>query len=202
MFKLYFFDVKNVLEYKYNIIEGSDIMNIIIFGKNLEVKEGIKTQINDKFAKVGKYLDDDTNVDVTLSERKNMKKVEVTIPVRGHIIRAEEEDMDLFAAIDMAQDTLIRQLIRHKEKLIDSKRTAKEIFEDDYVEEYSYDDEGVQIVRTKRFGIKPMDAEEACEQMDMLGHSFFVFLNADTDEVNVVYKRKGDTYGLIEPELD
>ncbi len=191
-----------MLEYKYNIIEGSDIMNIIIFGKNLEVKEGIKTQINDKFAKVGKYLDDDTNVDVTLSERKNMKKVEVTIPVRGHIIRSEEEDMDLFAAIDMAQETLIRQLIRHKEKLIDSKRTAREIFEDDYVEEYSYDDEGVQIVRTKRFGIKPMDAEEACEQMDMLGHSFFVFLNADTDEVNVVYKRKGDTYGLIEPELD
>ena len=91
-------------------------MNIIIFGKNIEVKEGIKTQINDKFAKVGKYLDEDTNVDVTLSERKNMKKVEVTIPVRGHIIRAEEEDMDLFAAIDMAQDTLIRQLIRNKEK--------------------------------------------------------------------------------------
>ena len=191
-----------MIEYKYQEIEGSDIMNIIIFGKNLEVKEGIKNQINDKFAKVGKYLDDDTKVDVTLSERKNMKKVEVTIPVRGHIIRAEEEDMDLFAAIDMAQDTIIRQLIRYKEKLIDSKRTAKEIFADDYVEEYTYDDEGVQIVRTKRFGIKPMDAEEACEQMDMLGHSFFVFLNADTDEVNVVYKRKGDTYGLIEPELD
>ncbi len=191
-----------MIEYKYKVIEGSDIMNIIIFGKNLEVKEGIKNQINDKFAKVGKYLDDDTKVDVTLSERKNMKKVEVTIKLRGHIIRAEEEDMDLFAAIDMAQDTIIRQLIRYKEKLIDSKRTVKEIFAEDYVEESAYDDEGVQIVRTKRFGIKPMDPEEACEQMDMLGHSFFVFLNADTDEVNVVYKRKGDTYGLIEPELD
>ena len=177
-------------------------MNIIIFGKNIEVKEGIKNQVNDKLKKIEKYLDDDTRVDVTLSETKNIKKVEVTIPVRGHIIRAEEEDMDLFAAIDMAQETIMRQLIRYKDKLIDRKRTAREVFEDDYIEEYAYDDESVEIVRSKRFGIKPMDAEEACEQMNMLGHSFFVFLNADTNEVNVVYKRKGETYGLIEPELD
>ena len=177
-------------------------MNIIIFGKNIEVKEGIKNQVNDKLKKIEKYLDDDTRVDVTLSETKNIKKVEVTIPVRGHIIRAEEEDMDLFAAIDMAQETIMRQLIRYKDKLIDRKRTAREVFEDDYIEEYAYDDESVEIVRSKRFGIKPMDAEEACEQMNMLGHSFFVFLNADTNEGNVVYKRKGETYGLIEPELD
>lgn len=177
-------------------------MNIIIFGKNIEVKEGIKNQINEKMSKFEKYLDEDTNVDVTLSETRNNKKVEVTIPLRGHIIRAEEESTDLFAAIDMAQETILRQLIRYKDKLIDRKRSAKEIFADDYVEEYLYDDEEVKIVRSKKFGIKPMDPEEACIQMDMLGHNFFVFLNADTDEVNVVYKRKGDTYGLIEPELD
>ena len=104
----------------------------------------------------------------------------------------------------MAQETIERQLVKYKNKLVDKKKGYKDDFTVAYIDtDYDEDeDEAIKIVRTKRFGIKPMDPEEACIQMELLGHNFFVFLNAETDEVNVVYKRKGDTYGLIEPEFD
>lgn len=179
-------------------------MKIKIFGKNIEVTEGIKSAVEDKLGKLDKYFVQETRVDVTLSVNRNEQKVEVTIPVKGNIIRAEEVSDDMYASIDMVEETIERQLVKYKNKLVDRKKVPKEDFTPAFIEsDYDEDEEeAVKIVRSKRFGIKPMDPEEACIQMELLGHNFFVFLNAETDEVNVVYKRKGNTYGLIEPEFD
>nr|WP_302689848.1 ribosome-associated translation inhibitor RaiA [uncultured Eubacterium sp.] len=179
-------------------------MKIKIFGKNIEVTEGIKGAVEEKLGKLDKYFSEETKADVTLSVNRNDQKVEVTIPVKGGIIRAEEVSEDMYASIDMVEETIERQLVKYKNKLVDKKKSYRDNFTNDYIEgDYEDEDEdAVKIVRTKSFGIKPMDAEEACIQMELLGHNFFVFLNAETDEVNVVYKRKGGTFGLIEPNFD
>lgn len=179
-------------------------MKIKIFGKNIEVTEGIKGAVEEKLGKLDKYFAEETKADVTLSVNRNDQKVEVTIPVKGGIIRAEEVSEDMYASIDMVEETIERQLVKYKNKLVDKKKSYRDNFTTDYIEaDYEDEDEdAVKIVRTKSFGIKPMDAEEACIQMELLGHNFFVFLNAETDEVNVVYKRKGGTFGLIEPNFD
>ena len=179
-------------------------MKINIFGKNIEVTEGIKSAVEEKLSKLDKFFNEEIRADVTLSVKRNEHKVEVTIPVKGNIIRAEEISEDMYASIDMVEETIERQLVKYKNKLIDKKKSYRDNFTANYIDaDYEDDDEGiVKIVRTKSFGVKPMDPEEACVQMELLGHNFFVFLNADTDEVNVVYKRKNGTYGLIEPIFD
>lgn len=179
-------------------------MKIKIFGKNIEVTEGIRSAVEEKIGKLDKYFAGETRVDITLSVNKNEQKVEVTIPVKGRIIRAEEISDDMYVSIDMVEETIERQLVKYKNKIIDKKKSIKEAFTETYIEaDYEDEDEDqIKIKKTKRFGIKPMDPEEACVEMELLGHNFFVFLNAETEEVNVVYKRKGNTYGLIEPELD
>ena len=185
-------------------MKGSGTMKIKIFGKNIEVTDGIKSAIEEKLGKLDKYFAEETRADVTLSVNRNDHKVEVTIPVKGNIIRAEEISGDMYASIDMVEETIERQLVKYKNKLVDKKKAYRDNFTANYIDaDYEdEDDDAVKIVRTKSFGVKPMDAEEACVQMELLGHNFFVFLNADTDEVNVVYKRKGGTYGLIEPIFD
>lgn len=176
-------------------------MKYIILGHNIDVTDGIRAAVESKLDKLDKYLAQDTEATVTLSVEKERQKIEVTIPVRGTIIRAEEVSSDMYASIDLVEETIERQLRRYRKKIIDRQQAAgsftPEYIEDDYEEE-----ETIKIVKSKKFGIKPMDAEEACVEMELLGHNFFVFLNADTDEVNVVYKRKNGSYGLIEPELD
>ena len=108
----------------------------------------------------------------------------------------------MYVSIDLVEEVIERQLKKYKSKIIQSKQSAGTVFTQDYIDN-DYDEEAeVKIVRSKRFGIKPMDPEEACIQMELLGHNFYVFSNSETGEVNVVYKRKGNTYGLIEPELD
>lgn len=185
-------------------MKGSDLMKVNIFGKNIEVTDGIKNAVEDKLSKLDKYFLEETKADVTLSVNRNQQKVEVTIPLKGRIIRAEEISDDMYASIDMVEETIERQLVRYKNKLVDKKKVGRNTFSMEYVDtDYDDDEEDeIKIVRSKRFGIKPMDPEEACVQMELLGHNFFVFLNAETDEVNVVYKRKAGTYGLIEPEFD
>lgn len=178
-------------------------MKIKIFGKNIDVTDGIKSAVEEKLGNLEKYFTDDARIDVTLSVDRNDQKVEVTIPLKGRIIRVEEVSSDMYATIDMAQETIERQLVKYKNKLVDKKRGGSDFYSEAFIDaDYEEEEEGIQIVRTKRFGIKPMDPEEACVQMELIGHNFFVFLNAETDEVNVVYKRKNGKYGLIEPELD
>lgn len=175
-------------------------MRYTITGRNIEVTPGLREAIEEKIGKLARYFNPDTEVIVTLSVQKDKQKIEVTIPVKGNIIRAEESSSDMYVSIDLVEEIIERQLKKYKNKLIDKKQSAQAFSELFLSEEYEADDE-IQIVKTKRFGMKPMDPEEACIQMELLGHSFYVFLNADTEEVNVVYKRKGNTYGLIEPEF-
>jgi len=139
---------------------------------------------------------------VTFSVEKERQKIEVTIPMKGHIIRAEQVSDDMYVSIDMVVETIERQVVRYKKKIIDQNQDAA-YFQNAFIEDDDYDDEDdeIQIIRSKRFAVKPMYPEDACVQMELLGHNFYVFRNAETDEVNVVYKRKGNTYGLIEPEF-
>ena len=175
-------------------------MKIKIFGKNIEVTEGIKGAVEEKLGKLDKYFAEETKADVTLSVNRNDQKVEVTIPVKGRIIRAEEISDDMYVSIDLVLEVIERQVNKHKKKLIDKEQNAAYL-QNSFVEEETDEDDEIKIVRSKRFAVKPMYPEDACIQMDLLGHNFYVFRNAETEEVNVVYKRKGNTYGLIEPEF-
>ncbi|MDD3279309.1 MAG: ribosome-associated translation inhibitor RaiA [Lachnospiraceae bacterium] len=174
-------------------------MKIIISGKNIEVTEGLRSAVTEKLGKLERYFTPETEVIVTLSVEKERQKIEVTIPVKGNLIRSEQVSNDMYVSIDLVEEVIERQLRKYKTKLVDKEQEAsnfqKSFIENDYVE-----DEEIRIIRSKKFGMKPMFPEDACVQMELLGHNFFVFRNAESNEVNVVYKRKGDTYGLIEPE--
>lgn len=174
-------------------------MKFIISGKNIDVTPRLKDQVISKLGKLERYFTPDTEIIVTLSVEKDRQKIEVTIPVKGNIIRSEQVSSDMYVSIDLVEEIIERQLKKYKNKIVDKKQAASS-FSDMYVENDYMEDEEIQIVRTKKFDIKPMYPEDACIQMELLGHDFFVFCNAETDQVNVVYKRKGNTYGLIEPE--
>ena len=175
-------------------------MRFTITGRNIEVTQGLREAVEDKLGKLDRFFAPATEAVVRLSVQKDVQKIEVTIPVKGHIIRAEESSSDMYVSIDLVEEILERQLKKYKNKLIDKKQSAPS-FSAAFMEEESSADEDIRIVKSKKFAVKPMDPEEACVQMELLGHSFYVFLNAETEEVNVVYKRKGGTYGLIEPEF-
>lgn len=176
-------------------------MKFIIIGKNINVTEGLKAAVEDKIGKLEKYFTPETEVHVTLGVEKDRQKIEVTIPVKGNIIRAEEVSSDMYVSIDLVEEIIERQLKKYKTKLTDREQGLAGAFKQEFLENDFDDDEEIKIVRTKRFDIKPMYPEDACVQMELLGHSFFVFVNAETEQVNVVYKRKGGTYGLIEADV-
>lgn len=175
-------------------------MKFIISGKNIDITEGLKSAVQDKIGKLEKYFTPETEVHVTLSVEKERQKVEVTIPVKGSIIRSEQVSNDMYVSIDLVEEIIERQLKKYKNKIVD-KQQANIFFQQSFIDNDDVEEEDIKIVRTKKFDIKPMYAEDACVQMELLGHNFFVFCNAETDQVNVVYKRKGNTYGLIEPEI-
>lgn len=175
-------------------------MKYNIIGRNLTVTDGLRNAIYKKIGKLERYFTPETEVQVTLSTEKDQQKIEVTIPVKGGIIRSEQVSTDMYVSIDLVEEIIERQLKRYKGRLTTREQSATS-FSDLFYQEEPAEEESVPIVRTKRFAVKPMDAEEACMQMDLLGHSFYVFRNSDTDEVNVVYKRKDGTFGLIEPEF-
>ena len=175
-------------------------MRIKITGRNIELTEGLKAAVEDKLNKLEKYFTPDTEVNVTLSVEKERQKVEVTIPMKGSYIRSEQVSSDMYVSIDLVEEVIERQLKKYRTKLVTKQQNAAAVFKQDFLDEKSEDDEEIKIIRTKKFDMKPMYPEDACVQMELLGHTFFVFRNAETDEVNVVYKRKGNTFGLIEPE--
>jgi len=176
-------------------------MRIKITGRNIDLTEGLKNAVEDKLHKLEKYFTPDTDVYVTLSVEKERQKVEVTIPTKGNIIRSEQVSNDMYVSIDLVEEVIERQLKKYRTKLIAKHQNAASAFKQEFLEEQSIEDEEIQITRVKKFDMKPMYAEDACVQMELIGHDFYVFVNAETDEVNVVYKRKGNTYGLIEPEF-
>lgn len=174
-------------------------MKFIIIGRNIDITEGLKSAVQEKLGKLERYFTPETEIHVTLSVEKDRQKIEVTIPVKGNIIRSEQVCSDMYVSIDLVEEVIERQLRKYKTKIVNQQQAGGN-FQKEFVEDEFLEDEEVNIIRTKKFGIKPMYPEDACVQMELLGHNFYVFRNAETDEVNVVYKRKGNTYGLIEPE--
>ena len=174
-------------------------MKFIIIGRNIDITQGLKSAVQEKLGKLERYFTPETEIHVTLSVEKDRQKIEVTIPVKGNIIRSEQVSSDMYVSIDLVEEVIERQLRKYKTKIVNQQQAGGN-FQKEFVEDEFLEDEEVNIIRTKKFGIKPMYPEDACVQMELLGHNFYVFRNAETDEVNVVYKRKGNTYGLIEPE--
>ena len=175
-------------------------MKISIYSKNMQLTDALREAAIKKIKRLDKFFQQDIEAKAVLSVEKKVHKVEVTIPFNGKIVRVEEYSDDMYNAIDEAVESLEQQIRKYKTKLQD-KRHINESIKFENIEPLEEEDEEFKIVKTKRFAIKPMNIEEAILQMDLLRHNFFVFLNADTEEVNVVYKRKDYNYGLIEPEL-
>ena len=181
-------------------------MKIIISGKKLELTEGIKTAIEDKLGKLERYLNPETEVKVTVSAKKATQKIEVTIiPISGPIIRAEDSEENLYAAIDVVYDKLNKQLIRYKNKLKGKYQSkGQDSIRLQNIEDNGFDENDgefdIVIERHKKFDMKPMSPEEAVLQMELVGHDFYMFRNIDTDEISIVYRRETGGYGLIEHE--
>ncbi|OUM94980.1 MAG: ribosomal subunit interface protein [Thermobacillus sp. ZCTH02-B1] len=182
-------------------------MRLNIRGKQLPVTEALKEYAEKKLARLDKYFENPQNLDaqVTLSVTKNVHVVEVTISLPGLLLRAEERHDDMYAAIDLVVDKLERQIRKHKTRVnrkLRQEGRLKELFAEEPAGKVAVaeadEEEKFEVVRTKRHTLKPMDVDEAILQMNLLGHSFFVFINADTKEVNVVYRRQDGKYGLIE----
>lgn len=173
-------------------------MVVIVSGKNLEVTDALRDMVETKLERFGKYFNEDTEAQATLTVEKNRQIIEITIPINGTILRAEEATEDMYTSVDKAIDKLYKQIRKHKTRLEKRYKGHDTIrFED--IPNFDDTKDEAKIVKTKRFPVKPMDAEEAVLQMELLGHNFYVFTNSDTDDVNVVYKRKDGNYGLIEP---
>lgn len=177
-------------------------MEINITGKNFRTYGKLNETIEKKLDKLGKYFSDDIAGNVVLSHERGKQKIEVTINAGGTLFRAEELTDDIYEGIDLVVDKLANQMQKFKGRLEkryhDNKALKFEFIPD--LDDADEEAEETRVVKTKTFDLRPMDVEEAILEMEMLEHDFFVFLNMDTDRVNVVYKRKGEAYGLLDPQ--
>ena len=147
-------------------------MRITITGRNLELTDGLKSAVEDKLGKLEKYFTPETDIFVTLSVEKERQKIEVTIPVKGNIIRSEQVSNDMYVSIDLVEEVIERQLKKYKKKII-SRHQSGTNFKKEFIEKESDADDEIRIIRTKKFDMKPMYPEDACVQMELLGHDFF-----------------------------
>ncbi|WP_160692038.1 ribosome-associated translation inhibitor RaiA [Clostridium sp. C2-6-12] len=175
-------------------------MKVTVIAKNMELTEALKEIVQKKISKLEKYFEKDVEAKATLSVQKNRQIIEVTIPFNGAILRGEESTSDMYKSLDLVEDKLERQIRKQKTRLSRKHGGSVKFGELNDIDSKLEEDLG-KLVRVKKFGVKPMNSEEAILQMDLLGHNFFVFQDADTNKVNVVYKRKDGDYGLLEPEL-
>lgn len=168
-------------------------------GKNYKLNDNLKEVSEKKLGKLDKYFSEDIECKVTYSQEKNFRKVEVTIMIPGAILRAEESTDDMYTSIDKVVDALVSQIRKHKTRL-ERRFTSSESIRFENIPEIEEPEVDVsKIVKIKTFGVKPMSADEAILQMELIGHNFYVFLDAETDLVKVVYKRKDGNYGMLEP---
>ena len=176
-------------------------MEIIIRGSKLEITDAMEEYAKEKLSKLDRYLDESEEPTATVLAKVHghEQKIEVTIPLKGLILRAEEVQEDFYAAIDVAIDKLERQIRKNKTRIQSSKKKESRDFAYNYIEEIKEDDEEEEtVVKRKKIDLKPMSEEEAILQMELLGHSFYLYKDADTDKATVVYKRKDGNYGVIE----
>jgi len=179
-------------------------MNLQLRGKNTEVTEGLRNYVEKRFAKLEKYFTREMTGTVTLIIERNEHIIETTIPINRFILRAEESSHDMYTSIDNVVEKIERQVRKYKTRV---NRKGKQVGMDylpfTTTEEPESTEEDVinndRIEKTKTFVVKPMDVEEAIMQLELVDHDFFVFLNDKTDEIEVVYRRKGNKYGLIQP---
>lgn len=181
-------------------------MNIVVKGKNLEITDALRAYVLKKIGRLGRYLDNITEAVVELSDEKikNAERrhvAQITLTADGTILRAEERATDLHSALDAVVDVIQRQIVRYKERLYQRHRVPADWKAEGATEAQAVADEQPKVVRTKRFPVKPMSVEEAVEQMELLGHDFFVFIEAMSGNINVLYRRKDGNYGLLEPEI-
>ncbi|MGT2930139.1 ribosome hibernation-promoting factor, HPF/YfiA family [Streptococcus dentasini] len=175
-----------------------------IRGENIEVTEAIRTYVESKLAKIEKYFNQtqELNAKINLKVyREKTAKVEVTIPVGSITLRAEDVSQDLYGSIDLVSDKIERQIRKNKTKIAKKHRekvATGEVFSAEFSAEKAEEVPEAKIVRTKNIDLKPMDAEEAILQMDLLGHDFFIYTDADDGTTNVIYRREDGDYGLIE----
>lgn len=179
-------------------------MRVSVIAKNTTATPALKDMVEKKLSKVKRYFNPDVEAKATLSVQKNKQKIEVTIPFNGIILRAEEATDDMYKSIDLVVNKLERQIRKQKTKLSRKNNESlrftqidKGAFEDDID---GLDEENGKVVKVKKFGVKPMLVEEAILQMELVGHNFFVFQDAENNKVNVLYKRKDGDYGLLEPD--
>jgi putative sigma-54 modulation protein len=177
-------------------------VEVSISARNMEVTPRLSEYVEQKVGKLDRYLPwiDDARIDLTVEKTRSAahrQVAQLTVRSRGTILRAEERTQDMFASIDAVLDKMYRQIARYKGKRQDRWQTAAEVLP---IEEPEEELVG-EIVRIKRFDVRPMAPEEAIEQMELLGHSFYIFLNADEDALNVVYRRDDGNYGLLQPEF-
>ncbi len=176
-------------------------MKITMTGKQIELTSALKDRITERFSKLDRYFHKETEASVTLSVQREKQVVEATVYSSNLMVRVEEATDDMYVSIDNAVDILERQLRKHKTRI--EKKLKKDTFDAATLEQIPFgeaveEETEFKIVRTKRFATKPMSPEEAILQMNLLGHQFYIFNNADTGETNLVYKRKNGDYGLIE----
>ena len=176
-------------------------MKITISAKNIELTAALRNVVEKKLSKLEKYFNPEVEVHATLSTQKTRQIVEVTIPFNGAFLRAQEENEDMYVSIDLIIDKLEGQIRKQKTKIERSKYAKGIKYQELPSLSFKEEEEEAQIVKTKKFAMKPMSDEEAVLQMELVGHNFFVYQNADSGEVNVVYKRRDGNYGLIEPEF-
>ncbi len=173
-------------------------MKITIYGKQMSVRESLKELVEKKLSKFDKFFGSDTEAFVTCRVRKGAKIIEITINYGGATFRSEEESDTFFTALDRSVEGLERQIRKNKTRL--EKKVKSGAFVIGAEDDDEYEEESEFEIRTKTFPAKPMTPEEAILQMNLLGHSFFVFTDQESDETCVVYKRKEGSYGLLVPE--
>ena len=173
-------------------------MRVTVIGKNINVTPALKEIVEKKISKLDKYFEPNVTARATLTVQKNSQIFEVTIPFNGVVLRCEESTDDMYKSIDLVENKLERQIRKQRTKL--QRRSNESLRFSNFDEVALEEDDQGEIVKVKKFNIKPMSTEEAILQMELVEHNFFVFKDSDTDNVNVIYKRKDGNYGLLEPD--
>lgn len=177
-------------------------MKVTVIAKNMELTDALKEIVQKKISKLEKYFEANVEAKATLSVQKNRHIIEVMIPFNGIVLRGEESTSDMYKSLDLVEDKLERQIRKQKTRLSRKHSGSLRFAEINNIDLKSEEEEeDGKLVRVKKFGVKPMNSEEAILQMDLLGHNFFVYQDADSNKVNVIYKRKDGDYGLLEPDF-
>lgn len=179
-------------------VEGDDDMEVLIRGNKVDITESMSNYVNEKLSKLDKYMDTlSLKANVLVKVRNYTQKIEVTIPLKTLILRAEEEQQDFYSAVDLVVSKLERQIRKNKDKLIKKEKKGNKEFKIDEIIPIESDE---NVIKRKKIDIKPMDEEEAILQMELLGHNFYLYKDSESNTVSVIYKRKDGGYGIIESE--